>query len=59
MMMMMMMMMQKLKKIVDKIPDHDKFFTTSIFINFRDTIFDEKLKQANLAAKADIADFTK
>ena len=40
-----------------KIPNHDKYSTTKHFNKVSGTVFDERLKQAKLATKNDIADF--
>ena len=45
---------QKLEKL-KKNPDDAKFITTIEFNKFLGTIFDENLKQANLATNADLA----
>ena len=49
-------------KIVDiekKIPDHDKYITTEELNKLRTENFAERLKQAKLSMKDDIADFVK
>ena len=47
----------RIKETKDKRLNSDKFVNTPEFVKFSDTIFDEKLKQANLATKADIVEF--
>ena len=39
----------KIEEIENKIPDHDKCITTNNFIKFLVAIFDERLKQSELA----------
>ena len=39
----------KIEEIGNKIPDHDKCITTNNFIKFLVVIFDERLKQSELA----------
>ena len=48
----------KFKKL-KKIPNRDKCVTTTIFNKLKKENFAERLKQANLASKNDIADFVR
>ena len=49
----------KFVDIEKKIPDHDKYITTEEFNKLRTENFAERLKQAKLSMKDDIADFVK
>ena len=40
---------------VDQIPDHTKYITSPKFYGFLGSIFDMKLKQANLAINGDVS----
>ena len=44
---------RKFGEVENKIPDHAKQITTPEFHKFAETIFDEKLKQANLTMNSD------
>ena len=47
----------KVEEIKRKILNHDKCITSNDFNEFLDALFDETIKQATLATKADLADF--
>ena len=49
----------KIIKIEKKIHDHDKYITVPEFNNLTKENFAERLEQANLASKNDIAEFIK
>ena len=52
------MLRKKIEEIEKKIPNHDQYITINDFSKFSGTIFDERLKEAKLATKTDIAVIT-